>query len=147
MFNQVILYAIAPLLIYSTLKNMDKTYYHTRQNPEEIELIEFIKDNSAQDAVMLFLNFEDLSLIRKTERDRFVVWKYDPVGNGIKKGEWAKRQGIKETLEKGILTWEHAFEHNKIDLVISKRKIESDRLMKIYSNKSFNVYKHNHADQ
>ena len=115
-------------------------YNHFNTNTKNrIEITSYIKQNTLkEDVVLSFL--DDLSLNRRMERDRFVVYKFIPADmNAIP--EWYERVNYKRALAQNISLLRGRKTNYKIDYFLSKHEVNSDVLELIFSNSSYYLYK------
>ena len=118
-------------------------YRHFKSDPYAAinDMSEFIKANTNKGDVILCFGGE-LSLNRRTERDRFVVYKFIPaVLNDIP--EWYERQRYKNELEKNFEKIIEKPDNYRIDYLLSTGKLESENLESVYSNGRYRLYKIN----
>lgn len=141
-YVQVILFVLCiPALCYATVKNIGSNYFNfIKSHPEQSKLTEFIKKNTDPKDVFMLVGFEDLSFIRKTKRDRFVVYDFGFVG-GDKQYEWYIRLIEKNKVEKNIVNLFNILDKYRINYILSKVKYDVPRLSQVYQNGSYYVYK------
>ena len=119
-----------------TLKGL-YDYTLTDKYSELNEACEFIQNNTNKDDIVLsFLN--DLSLNRRMERDRFVVYKFIPAEMN-KIPEWYERELFKRKLQSDFnLIKDSPY---NIDFLLSNNRMESPYLEQQYKNSRYYLYK------
>ena len=125
-------------LYQSNVKNV-VSYFTQDKNVALIDISNYIKENTSKDAVVLsFLG--DLSLNRRMERDRFVVYKFIPAEmNEIP--EWYERELFKRKMGSNIELLTERKRSYKIDYLLAKNKINSDLIELIKTNNAYYLYK------
>lgn len=105
------------------------------------EIAEYIKHNTnKEDVVMSFL--DDLSLSRRMERDRFVVYKFIPAEmNAIP--EWYERELFKRKLAEDFNFIINKPNNYRIDYFLTRTQTNSDLIELIKSNSQYFLYKIN----
>ncbi len=113
------------------------------------EVCEYIRSKTDKSSVILGLfdtnrsslsNEEKYSLTRKTERDRFVVFKFVPADLN-KIHEWYNRVKIKDDIAKDIDNLVAASVTYKIDYVMSNLKYDKEFLEPVFNNDNYFLYK------
>lgn len=121
-----------------TVTNM---YSHFTQNKYQSlnDMGNYIKQNTEKDAVVLsFLN--DLSLNRRMERDRFVVYKFIPAEMS-QIPEWYERVQYKRSIASNLELLRDRKKNYKIDYLLAKHRINSSLLELIKANDAYYFYK------
>jgi hypothetical protein len=121
--------------------NVKNLVSYFAQNDKEalIDISNYIKENTPKDAVVLsFLG--DLSVNRRMERDRFVVYKFIPAEMS-KIPEWYERELFKRKMAGNIDHIKERKESYKIDYLLARNKTNSDLFELITSNKVYYLYK------
>ena len=142
---KTIIYVVITFFATKTLLIEAKSNYKIHRaynNDPIIEVSDYIKSNTKEDAVVLglFETTQNLSLTRRMERDPFVVYKFFPPDFN-KVHEWYYRLGIKEDLLKDIDNLNFAAKKYKIDFIISEIKLKKDFLELKYNDDSYFLYK------
>jgi len=84
--------------------------------------------------------YDDLSLNRKMERDRFVVYKFIPAEMN-KIPDWYERVNYKRALTKNIALLKDRKKSYTIDYVLTRHPIDTDILELRYSNGPYYLYR------
>lgn len=116
-------------------------YSHFTQNEYEVinEMGDFIKQKTEKDAVVLSFLY-DLSLNRRMERDRFVLYKFIPAEMN-KIPEWYERVLFKRKMASNLELLRDRKDSYKIDYLLAKRKINSNLLELVKTNDAYYLYK------
>lgn len=115
------------------------------------EVSDFIKSETNENAIILGLKYSEgaiqdswgdlnLSLMRRMERDMFVVFKFVPTDLS-KIHEWYKRIKIRENIIKDINNLVTISKKYKIDYVLSRKKIDKEFLKLEFNNDNYYLYK------
>jgi hypothetical protein len=139
-FKQMIILVSLVILLKMTLTTTLGIYKHfTEINHNLIEMTNYIKQNTAKDAVVLSFS-EDLSLNRRMERDRFVVYKFIPADlKAIP--EWYERELFKRKLTKDFNLIKNKPSDYRIDYLLTRNQIKSEFVNLIKSNDQYFLYK------
>lgn len=142
--NLVFLIILVPSLLISVNKTFEASYL-TNQERELRELSSYAKQNTPKDSVFLFLNVDkksaenpEVSFERLSERNRFVVKKFTPVGASILK--WYQRILEKERLEENLDDLFILKNSYQINYLVSSVELEKTWLEKIYEIGRYRLY-------
>lgn len=141
--KQIVFYISIVILFKAFLTSIieNRNYLNNETNSELINITNYIKSNTPKNSVVLSF-LEDLSLNRRMERDRFVVYKFIPADmNAIP--EWYERELYKRKLSKDFNTIKKMPESYKIDYVLTRQQMDSNCVQLIENNKLFYLYKVN----
>jgi hypothetical protein len=139
-YATVAIFALRALFVGALANYRNHKAYN---NDPIIEVCDFIKLNTDKDVVVLGLfesNNENLSMTRRMERDRFVVYKFVPADLN-KIHEWYYRVKIKNEILKDINNLTLTTDKYKIDFVLSEDIIETNSLELLYTNNAYFFYK------
>ena len=115
------------------------SYFADDKNFALEEMSNYIKKNTSKDAVVLsFLS--DLSLNRRMERDRFVVYKFIPAEMS-EIPEWYERELFKRKMASNFEILGERKENYKIDYVLDRKKLNSELIELIRTNNDYYLYK------
>jgi len=115
------------------------------QAPQEAQLTAvayWAKENSKPDDVFLLLDaphFEDLSFVRKAERERFVAFKFIPTTK-TKMYNWYMRLQEKERVQKDISYLFKLKKIHRLNYLISRKPILNGGLRLVYTNQKYYLY-------
>lgn len=131
-----------PFLFYGTTINVQQSL---DPREEEInELASFAIENTDPKDVFIFLDIEPdkakFSFIRKSERDRFVVFKFVPSG-GNKLYDWYVRILERKKVEKNIHYIFTLKDKYGLDYVVCKKIISHPDFRLVFKNEDYKVYK------
>lgn len=116
-------------------------YSHVTQNKHQDlnDMGNYIKQHTEKDAVILsFLS--DLSLHRRMERDRFVLYKFIPAEMN-KIPEWYERVLFKRKLETNLELFKDRKASYKIDYLLAKNSVSSNLLELVKTNDVYYLYR------
>lgn len=130
-----------PSLIGRTSSNIRKNYLK-EPNPNYIELINYIKENTDKSDIFIEKTQLPLSFIRMSERESFVSYRMVP-GGGKKIYDWYIRVELLKSLRDNINTINQITKSYPINYMISKEKLNHDNLQLSYSNSEYYIYKIN----
>jgi hypothetical protein len=130
---------IAKFFVYDVLHN-----YRYPAPEGFLEATQYIKENTTQDSVVLYLEGGsidgDLRFMRYAERDRFCAYKMDPGGTN-KYYDWYARVLAKREIMADIHKISEHREKFRMDYVLSSKPKEVGNLSEIFSNEQYFVYK------
>ncbi len=89
--------------------------------------------------VFMFLEDDAVEFIRKSRRERFVVYKFDP-GGGEKIYDWYVRVLAKRKVEKDISELDELKKSYRIDFLISSKPLVSASLEEKWKNNKYWIY-------
>ena len=141
----VMIGCIAVGLGVNLYKNARDSYGLLFPTPEEsarMSLYGWIKNHTPPDAVFLNLNQrerEDLDFVRRTDRDRFSVFKFVPTSNRMIY-DWYRRVQEKDRVKGDIAVIEKLTKKYRIDFIVSKTPLDNPRLTLVYSNDYYFLY-------
>ena len=107
-----------------------------------MSLYGWIKNHTPPDAVFLNLNQrerDDLDFVRRTERDRFSVFKFVPTSNRMIY-DWYRHVQEKDRVKSDIAYIDEVKKKYRIDFVVSKTPLDDPRLRLVYSNDYYFLY-------
>lgn len=110
-----------------------------RQNTALQELVTYVDNNTQPDDVFQFIDKEEVSFSRKTRREVWVIFKFDP-GGGEKIYEWYKRQRMREKLNENISFIDSITPEYRLDYLISPRPLEYKHLKEMFHNDKYYLY-------
>ncbi|MFC4721203.1 hypothetical protein ACFO5O_02635 [Geojedonia litorea] len=121
--------------------NLKGLYVYFNQNPYLAlnAMGSYVKTHTKKDAVVLsFLS--DLSLNRRLERDRFVVYKFIPADMKAIP-EWYERELYKRQLANNLELLKDRKPSYKIDYVLAKQPLKSNLLELVHREDTYYLYK------
>lgn len=139
--NQLTVFISFIFLIKLFVPNVQKAIlsYDRNKKTTLIDICAHIKENTEKDAVVLsFLN--ELSLNRRMERDRFVIYKFIPAEMS-KIPEWYERVLFKRKMALDLELLKERKENYKIDYLLERKHIKSDLIELIKTNNDYYLYK------
>jgi hypothetical protein len=141
----VMIICIAAGLSINLYKNVRDSFELLWPAPEEsarLSLYGYIKKTTPPDAVFLNLNQrerEDLDFVRRTERDRFSVFKFVPTSNKMIY-DWYRRVQEKDRVKQDITYIGKLAKKYRIDYVVTKTPLNNPCLRLVYSNDYYCLY-------
>ena len=138
--HQIVVMLAVLFLLKMTVTTCFGMYKHFTNNAHKsLEATgEYIKLHTDKDAVILSFT-GDLSLSRRMERDRFVVYKFIPAEMN-KIPDWYERVNFKRALAKNISLLRDRKVSYKIDYILSRHTLDTDFLKLSYSDGSYYLY-------
>jgi hypothetical protein len=119
------------------------TFIHPDNNTDFEQLESYVIHQTRLTDVFLPLTDDDLPFSRKTRREVFVIYKFDP-GGGKKIYEWYYRICERDKLNKDEGYLDELLAHYKLNYVISDHPLHEQTHLKIvFSNKSTYLYQIN----
>lgn len=140
--DKVFAYSLALLMLLftaGTVRNVLKTVKGMDSSAVSDEIASSAKTLSRTGDVFLYLNEDAVDFIRKSERERFVVYKFDP-GGGEKIYDWYTRVLEKRKLEKSIEHLAQLKKAYRVDFLISDKALNSSMLKERWSNGKYWIY-------
>jgi hypothetical protein len=107
-----------------------------------MSLYGWIKTHTPPDAVFLNLNQrlrDDLDFTRRTDRDRFSVFKFVPTSNKLIY-DWYRRVQEKDRVRSDISVIGELTKKYRIDFVVSRTPLDDLHLKLVYSNDYYFLY-------
>lgn len=168
--NEMVKYAQFSILIWFVFITAPVHLFHLFQSPYSYftgkskdpaydEVCEYIKQNTPKDSKLLFLpqsatpeyyydldgNMNMVNMVRKTERDRFVLFFAAPISPDVNKTiEWYRRIQLKKSIVEGSQDLCDAVEGEKVDFLLSDFKRDTSLCYSLlYNNESYFLYKIN----
>ncbi|MFY9706272.1 MAG: DUF6798 domain-containing protein [Desulfobacterales bacterium] len=141
----VMIVCIAAGLGVNLVKNARDSYRLLWPAPEasaRMSLYGWIKNHTPPDAVFLNLNQrlrDDLDFTRRTDRDRFSVFKFVPTSNRMIY-DWYRRVQEKDRVKGDIAVIDELAKKYRIDFVVSKTPLDDRHLKLVYSNDYYFLY-------
>ena len=136
--STLILALAIPALFNLTLKNLNE-YLIFKNNIPLRNICQYIKEHTDRESVVL--SFEDeLSFIRRAERDRFSVYKFIP-GELGKIPNWYEKVSIRRELLQDLSTLPDVLNSYRIDYLLSTSPKSSESLDLIHQEASYYLYK------
>ncbi|UCD37995.1 MAG: hypothetical protein JSW54_00460 [Fidelibacterota bacterium] len=112
--------------------------------PDLETLADYVREHTDQRDVFIFTGFQDqedeLSFSRKTRRENFVLDKFVPTG-GKKLYEWYQRLQQKEQIGKDLEALFELTDTYRVDYLVANRPHEHQRLIPVYQNTTYFVYR------
>jgi hypothetical protein len=119
-------------------KNFSRNIF-PKENKELVELTTFFTTNTNPDDIYLFLDEDELSFSRRTQRDAFVIFKFDP-GGGEKIYEWYTREQMRRELRKNLSYIEKIKEDYRLDYLITRESVNDKHLKPVFNNHKYYLY-------
>jgi hypothetical protein len=128
--------------LYKNMRDSWALVLPTQEESARLSLYGWINLNTPPDAVFLNLNQrerEDLDFVRRTDRDRFSVFKFVPTSNKLIYN-WYRRVQEKDRVKSDIAVIDELTKKYRIDFVVSKAPLDNHRLKLVYSNDYYFLY-------
>lgn len=128
------------LIVAASVKTI-REFNDPKLNPDFEQLVDYVSKETDPAAVFITLKDYDLSFSRRTQREVFVNYKFDP-GGGKKIYEWYRRIGERKKLADSIGYLEQMLKQYKLDFVLSDIPLSSyGRLKTVFCNPDYYLYK------
>ncbi len=128
-----------PFFLESVVNNIASQVKKARNEKDLIELASYFKENTKPEDVYLFLNRDELSFSRRTRREAWVIFKFDP-GGGEKIYEWYMRSQAKIKLQEDISYIDTITQKYKLDYLITDEQTDYKNLKEVYHNNKYHLY-------
>jgi hypothetical protein len=143
LFNASVVRSVSLVLIgilsaVSIGKNFSR-YIFPKENKELTELATFVTEHTRPDDVYLFLTKDELSFSRRTRREAFVIFKFDP-GGGEKIYEWYTRVRIREQLGCDLSSLDAVKKTRRLNYLITFAPVEHPALKEVFHNYKYYMY-------
>ncbi len=128
--------------LYKNIRDSSRLLFPTPEFSARMSLYTWIKHHTPPDAVFLNLNLrvrEDLDFMRRTDRDRFSVFKFVPTSNQMIY-DWYRRAQEKKKIKNDITYISELKKRYRIDFVVSRTPLNNPHLHLIYSNDYYYLY-------
>ena len=149
----------APVHLFHLFQSPYSYFTGKSKDPAYDEVCEYIKQNTPKDSKVLFLpqsatpgyyydldgNTNMVNMVRKTERDRFVLFFAAPISPDVHKTlEWYRRVQLKKSIVEGSQDLCDAVEGEKVDFLLSDFKRDTSLCYSLlYNNESYFLYRIN----
>jgi|WetSurMetagenome_2_1015567.scaffolds.fasta_scaffold36753_2 hypothetical protein len=128
-------------LIISASFRTYKKLFNPPLKPAFSELVSYVNNNIKPDDVILTLDDYDISLSRKTRREIFVTFKFDP-GGGEKIYEWYQRVLERNRIRNDINNLDATLKKYQLSYVLSDKSLPSySRIKLCFHNSKYYLYK------
>jgi hypothetical protein len=128
--------------LYKNARDSQELLWPAPEEAARMLLYGWIKNHTPPDSVFLNLNQrerDDLDFVRRTERDRFSVFKFVPTSNRMIY-DWYRRVQEKDRVKGDIGHIDELTKKYRIDFVVSKTPLDNTRLALVYSNDYYFLY-------
>jgi hypothetical protein len=128
--------------LYKNMRDSHDLLWPAPEVSARMSLYRWIKTQTPPDAVFLNLNQrlrDDLDFMRKTERDRFSVFKFVPTSNRLIY-DWYRRVQEKDRVKADIAYIGKLAKKYRIDFVVTKTPLDNLCLRLVYSNDYYFLY-------
>ena len=138
--QRYLLLFIIPVFLTAVGINIAKQIKYKENEKDLIALADFVCDNTKPDDIYLFLDRDDEdSFSRRTRREAFVIFKFDP-GGGEKIYEWYIRTLEREKLQNDVAYIDVIKGKYRLDWLIAREKVEYKNLKEKYRNNKYYLY-------
>ena len=137
----VLAHTVAAVLIFGLIhigRNVSRNIF-PREDRELMELADFMRRHTRRDDVYLFRDRDELSFPRRTRREAFVIFKFDP-GGGEKIYEWYTRECLRRRLREDPVVLDSITDRYRLDYLITTSPTSHERLREVYHNSKFYLY-------
>jgi hypothetical protein len=132
---------IVSVFVIATWRNISKQIQYNEHEKDLAGLVAFVCEQTNPDDIYLFLERkeEEESFSRRTRREAFVMFKFDP-GGGEKIYEWYIRSLERGKLRKNIAYIDTIKGKYRLDYLITKKEVRYKHLKERYHSNKYYLY-------
>lgn len=138
LWKSLVIIFIGTFFLVKSGKNINRLV-SARVNPNLLELVTYVQEHTQPDDVYLFLGNDEESFSRRTRRDAFVIFKFDP-GGGEKIYEWYMREQMRRELRKDLSYLDTITSKYRLNYLITTHQVEYKHLREVYHNRKYYLY-------